>query len=449
MKARSESVIWSPGVPHDPARWPFFYGWTVLVVGTLGSLASIPGQTMGVSVFTDFLIEALGVSRVQLSTAYMIGTIISGLFLPWAGRLYDRLGARRMAFYASVLLGVNLAFLSQCDRISDVLSAAIPAGVVVPITVVLAGFLGVRFLGQGVLTMISRSMMSKWFQRRRGTAMAASGVVITFGFSLAPKLLDMMIGRSGWRGTWLILGGAIGIGMALVGWLFYRENPEESGLRMDGQAPVVDAAGAEIPDESSAVRREFTSAEACRTRTFWAFNLAIALNAMVATAFTFHIVSIGEEMGLVRAQAFNLFLPMALVGVVSHFGSGWLSDRIELKYLLYALLGGTALGLGGILRMPAPGGLAVMIAGFGVANGLWGTLVAVTWPRFYGRTHLGAISGVNMSTMVIASAMGPYLFSLSNQYAGSYRPVIGLCLLLPLMLAFVAMGTVDPQRDRV
>ncbi len=49
--------------PFDPARFPFFYGWIVLSAGTLGILMSAPGQTVGVSVFTDSLIEALAIER--------------------------------------------------------------------------------------------------------------------------------------------------------------------------------------------------------------------------------------------------------------------------------------------------------------------------------------------------------------------------------------------------
>ncbi|MCK5198258.1 MAG: hypothetical protein KAR21_07900, partial [Spirochaetales bacterium] len=53
-----------------PPVLPFSYGWIILIVGTIGVLMSIPGQTMGVSVFTDFLIEALEISRTGISTTY-------------------------------------------------------------------------------------------------------------------------------------------------------------------------------------------------------------------------------------------------------------------------------------------------------------------------------------------------------------------------------------------
>ena len=45
--------VFEPDFPFAPSRLPFFYGWLVLVVATLAILVSIPGQTMGVSVFTE------------------------------------------------------------------------------------------------------------------------------------------------------------------------------------------------------------------------------------------------------------------------------------------------------------------------------------------------------------------------------------------------------------
>ena len=63
----------------NPTKVPFFYGYIVLIIGTLGVWASTPGQTVGVSVFTDPVKDALGLTRNQFSNAYMIGT-----FLNWA-----------------------------------------------------------------------------------------------------------------------------------------------------------------------------------------------------------------------------------------------------------------------------------------------------------------------------------------------------------------------------
>ncbi|MAH75280.1 MAG: hypothetical protein CBC62_03265, partial [Opitutia bacterium TMED102] len=62
--------FWGVRTPFTPSRFPIFYGWVIVFAATIGSIFSIPGQTMGFSVFTDVLIEELGLSRVQLSFAY-------------------------------------------------------------------------------------------------------------------------------------------------------------------------------------------------------------------------------------------------------------------------------------------------------------------------------------------------------------------------------------------
>ncbi|MEZ5297318.1 MAG: hypothetical protein R2697_13860 [Ilumatobacteraceae bacterium] len=47
-------------------------------------------------------------------------------------------------------------------------------------------------------------------------------------------------------------------------------------------------------------------------------------------------------------------------------------------------------------------------------------------PRLFGRRHLGAISGVQMSAMVIGSAIGPALFAAVKSIAGSYEAALDL-----------------------
>ena len=94
------STVFQTNFPFLPSRFPFFYGWVIVVVTTLGIMSSIPGQTMGVGVYTDFLIQSSQLSRMQISMAYMTGTILSSLLLPLAGRYYDLFGARIMIVFA-------------------------------------------------------------------------------------------------------------------------------------------------------------------------------------------------------------------------------------------------------------------------------------------------------------------------------------------------------------
>lgn len=59
--------------PFPPSKFPFFYGWVILAAGTIGILMSIPGQTMGVSVFIESLLSDMQINRNNLSLAYQIG----------------------------------------------------------------------------------------------------------------------------------------------------------------------------------------------------------------------------------------------------------------------------------------------------------------------------------------------------------------------------------------
>ena len=162
MKGNSP-IFWTPNFPLSPTRFPFFYGWIIMGAGTLSFISSMPGQTSGVSVFIDYLIIHLDLTRVHMSLAYFLGTLFGGLLLPWSGRLYDRYGARKCIVFASINMGLALILLSQADRIAAFISfniVLINRWSAAFITV-LTGFFLIRFIGQGFLWVMSQNMMGK------------------------------------------------------------------------------------------------------------------------------------------------------------------------------------------------------------------------------------------------------------------------------------------------
>ena len=175
-----------------------YYGWIVLFVGTLGIAASIPGQTMGVSVYTDNLLNALGLDRSQISLAYLIGTLSSGLFLPFVGRVLDQRGSRFVAVSASVSLAFFVFLMSKSALISDYFAQQFSLQKMhVSFVVITLIYFGVRQFGQGQLTLSSRTMIGLWFERRRGLAFGISGLVVSFAFGIAPWLLIRLSNRFG------------------------------------------------------------------------------------------------------------------------------------------------------------------------------------------------------------------------------------------------------------
>ena len=442
----------APHFPFAPNRLPFFYGWGIVVVAIIGTLMSIPGQTMGVSVFTDPLLAATKLSRLELSTTYLIGTLTSSLLLPFGGSLLDRYGARAVAMGASVALGLTLLGFTYVSAAAKLLARVAGAGDSAWTAALLltAGFTLLRFSGQGMLTMSSRTMMTKWFDRRRGLATGITGVFVSFGFASAPWGLQGLIDLTSWRAAYWWLAVAVGAGMTFIAWLFYRDNPEECGLRMDGKPTHDPEDGSEVPPEVAADRaateaRSSTRGEALRTRAFWSVTGALAIQAMVFTGITFHIVDLGREAGIGSEKAVSFFLPIAAVSTLVGLVSGWAADRVEARVLVVVFLLAQATGFTGAGRLGDPAFAALMVAGGGAANGLFGTIASVAIPNLFGRVQLGAIASAQMSCMVAGSALGPVLLAFAKNALGSYREGLLLCCGLALATALFAALTPTPR----
>mgnify|MGYP006272743621 CR=1 FL=1 len=404
--------------PIKPGKLPFFYGWAVLGFGTLGMVMSAPGQTIGVSVFTDFLIDELALSRTLLSLAYLVGTVGSALALSQAGRLYDYFGGRLVATVAALTLALVLMGLTVTPEITAAVGGPAAAFIILSI-----GFFLLRFSGQGMLTLASRNMVMEWFDERRGLANAVMGVSISFGFSYAPRVFDDIIRLQGWQGAWRLMAAAVLL-FALIAFLFYRDTPEAHGLLPDG--PL--RGKSKKTHAESHEGRPFTLQEARKTYSFWVFALTLLVSGFIMTAYTFHIVSIFGDAGMSREQAVAVFLPAALVAVAFEFIGSYLSDYIKLKYLaMLQLTGQMVLTLS--MSFLAPGFTVIgVIIGQGMMQGMFGILSNVTWPRFFGRPHLGAISGFATALTVGGTAVGPYAFSFGRDLTGGYAaPALVSC----------------------
>ena len=426
--------------PFAPRRFPFFYGWVIVAFTTLGTIASIPGQTIGVGVFTDRLIPVLGLSREHLALAYMFGTVASSFLLPLVGSLTDRFGTRVMVVVSALGLALSLYLFSHADLIPT-LASSFP----LLLALTACAYLLLRFFGQGALTLVSRVTIAKWFNHRRGLATGISSIAIAFTFNASPRFLNALVLSLDWKNTYLVLAASCGLGMALLGWLFFRDNPEQCNLPMDGHLdPQHFKTGpSRIPD----VTRQFTRQDALKTLCFWTYTVVLSWEALVLTAFAFHVTSIGREAGLDSSAAYRPFLAIGLLAAATAAFAGWLSDRIRLRWLLLTMILSQVLaGLGMLAFSSSPGRFA-LIAGMGIGNGLFGLLLTITWPRYFGRQHLGAITSVSTSTLVFASAVGPYLFSGLHSLTGSYHTILLLSTLLPLAFLLPAYKSQNPQRN--
>ncbi len=151
-------------------RLPFFYGYVMVLIAVWAQFCSSPGQTFAISAFTPFMQESLGLSASKLSAAYMLGTFLAAFPLFIIGPIADRFGLK------STTVGVAIALSLACwitSNASDFVS-------------LLFGFLLLRFLGQGALTLLGSNIVSMWFRERLGTVNSVMSVGGALAFAGAP-----------------------------------------------------------------------------------------------------------------------------------------------------------------------------------------------------------------------------------------------------------------------
>lgn len=444
MKKRATpKLAYSPnfGSFIRPESFRFFYGYLILFWGTLGVWLSIPGQTMGISVFTDPVKGALNLSRDEFSNAYTLGTILSALFVARAGRWFDRMGARYLSMIASFSMAILLLIFSWSEQIITLISNYTSLTKwCITFLLVTSLFFGLRFFGQGVLTMSSRNMIMMWFERYRGRVNMITSIALSFGFSSAPLWMNSMIDNWGWSGAWQVMSLCLLVFTLLI-LLFYRVRPEDHGLLPDGiSAPSSEKKHAFIKPVV-----ELTLSEARSTRAFWVFSILLAFNSFFITGLTFHVISIFESFGLNKEQAVWVFLPGSVVAVTVSTIFNYFSDYAKLKGYAYMMIFGGLVACFGLAQLDRPYAIYFLIGGMGTLSGFFGVLNSVTWPRFYGRRHLGAITGKVMSFLVFSSAIAPTLFSYSYTHFGSYVYAAYFGILVLVILALAARGANNPQ----
>jgi len=434
--------ILKPNFPFRPDWLPFYYGWVSLAVAIMGMLGSAPGQTIGFSVFTDSLMEASRLDRLTLCVAYFVGTMFSGFLIKSVGPFYDKKGGRYLMCLAAGGLGTMLLIFSGLGYFIELLVRQETPGILwVSVFVMSCGFFLVRFFGQGMLMLTSRNLIGKWFETDRGKVSAVAGISVAVGFSLVPALFLWLISNFGWENSYRYIAVFLLI-VVILGWAFYRDNPEECGIKIDAYRKEVRVVGRDKGLKS----RDKDLAAARRTMAFWVVCLSLAMQGLMITAISFHITDIGKNVGLDTVTVVGIFIPIAIVAGFLDIIAGWMADRWPLKYVIYLMLAGSTIGFMGVIYLGASAGYWLTVAGIGVANGCFGTLSTVAMPHYFGRKHLGETNGYLMFCMVLGSSIGPVYFAISGSLFQSYAPALFLAMGCTLLLFFMAR-LIKPMAD--
>ncbi len=402
-----------------PVTFPFYYGWVNLFVAALAMVGTLPGRTQGLGLITEPLLADLNIDRVLFARINLWATLIGALFCLGVGKLIDRFGSR------VVLTCVTLALASVVLVMSGAKSV-IAIAILITLT---------RGFGQSALSVVSITMVGKWFVRRLNLAMAVYTVVLSAGFMTAFPLIGSMVITNGWRATWWIVGLALLFGLAPLALLLVRRSPEACLLENDGEV-------VQDPESTSG----FTLAQALATPSFWVFGIASAIYGLIASGIALFNESILAERGFDASTYHRSLIIVALTALAGNFLGGWLTSRWTMNRLLalsMILLAGSLLALPHVTTEAHVAAYAVVM---GIAGGFVIVIFFAYWSYAYGRAHLGKIQGAAQALTVIASAIGPLLLAECVTRTGSYATMFYVLAFVVLLLAVSAWFVKIPVR---
>ncbi|WP_338446610.1 MFS transporter [Pelagerythrobacter marensis] len=353
------------------ARW--------LAGGLLLTLFSSFGQTFFIGLSGRYILEEFALTDGEFGMIYMICTLASAATLPWLGQLVDRLRGARMVL--AVMPGLALA----C-----VLMAIAP---VVPV-LALAIYL-LRLLGQGMMTHIALTEISRWFDANRGRAISLVVPGHQLGEAVLPILFAVVALASDWRFAWLVSAALILLAALPAIYLLIRVD------RVPAEHDPVGYAPAQI--------QQWTRPEVLRDPVFHVMLAGVLAPAFIGTTIFFHQAHLTELRGYPPLAFAGAFPLMAGTTVVCGLVAGQLVDRFGAIRLLPFFLVPLTFATLAAASIEAPWGVYLFMVMFGVSYGMTSTMMGALWPEVYGTRHLGSVRAVVVAAMVFATALGPGL----------------------------------------
>jgi MFS family permease len=292
------------------------------------------------------------------------------------------------------------------------------------------------------------SSIPRWFKSKQGLALGIFYAGGGIGGLIFSPLIQSWIDHYGWRTAWFIM--AIIVLCIIIPFaLFIKRDPSEKGLLPLGEvAPITPNPTERNPSAKAkaspqGVGRNYTVAEALKTKSLWIFSIATSLILAGILMAQINLVPNATDLGISAATA-SLALGFANgFNAAGRLGGGFISDRIgtRLSMIFCLLLGAAALFW--FIFVNQPWMLFLFAVPFGFAYGFSLPQTPRIIAELFGTKSMGAIMGVNGIFGVWGPAFGPFIGAWIYDHTDSYKiaflaggvaVLIGLGLILTLKL---------------
>jgi MFS family permease len=302
-------------------------GWIAATV-TFFTLMATAGFRSAPSVLIVPLEEAFGWSRSQVSLAVSINVLLFGLVAPFAAALMERFTVRKVVMSALMVVAISSSstiFMTQPWHLWLLWGIGVGTG---------AGSMALVF---------AATIANRWFVARKGIVVGALTAATATGQLIFLPLLSHFAVSYGWKSVSLTVGGASAAVVPFI-YFFLKEKPESLGITPYG-APADWQPTA--PSQMSAGKLAIdTAVESSKSRDFWIlfgtfFVCGLSTNGLIGT----HFIPAAHDHGMPTTVAASLLALIGVFDVIGTIFSGYLTDRIDPRKLLFFYYGLRGLSL--------------------------------------------------------------------------------------------------------
>lgn len=398
-----------------------FYGWWLVAAAffTLGLAVGLP--YFGMPFFYDYFTKPLaeggfGWSRTTVTLGLPLGTLVT----LWVGPLL----AHRFSPRYLILIGTGLTALTLIGF------GRMNGSVTVYWLLWMVYMVGNIFSG----VLAHQIILSHWFIRRRGTALAIGylGISVIGAFS-ARFVAQPLTASFGFRGALQIMGCLLLLTWPLVLFVM-RDRPADLGLQPDGDGKAAtEAAQAQALEPATPFR------QILQQPTFWLLLLGGSFSAGALGSVSQHLKLILKDNGFTEQTLLDdtfsrTLLLLLITSAVGRLLIGWLTDRFSKRVVVtmafIPLFCAFPLLLY-FIQPPAPPYLFALL--FGLATGGDFLLAALMAADQFSVTTLARVLGIMLPVMTVGQTWLPYLVAVLREQTGSYTLPLGLVMGLAVL----------------
>ncbi len=384
----------------------------------------VSGTSLAFGVFIPPLVQDMGWSHSALSLSYSISSLVTGFGVLGVGSLVHAHSLRKLLFWGGLLHGLGVYMTST----------------VTSIEAFYLWYGGVAALGRSVFSFAVITLLTRWFEARRGMVIGITKAGNGLGPFLFSPMVTWLILRWDWQMAFVILSVTMTLGI-LLSCLLIRNYPHEMGLEPYGAAPQPKAPSPSAKPKAKAAAPSNTVGSlwgaVLRQQGFWSLSLINFFCCVCHAIPLVHIVGFAQTSGLSAFASAWVLAFMSLSSVVGRIFWGMFADRHGSQFTLMLTLFAQGTLVLWLVNAQDPVIFFLYAVFWGFGYGGVGTqygMVArdVYGPRLFGPGYAGQ-SCFSMVGMAMGGFIGGYLFDVSNSYVSAWLVSFGAGLISALL----------------